>query len=127
MNATTFQAFAESDLYVAGVRDDGREFIGEQYFVVVENEAGRRFRHQAIFNGAKQIVCPETGESGFVDLRDEASAKAERLAERVNDALAAGQRLDAACWVEIDPAYGSDEYAAQGVEAQRAFQDRQAA
>lgn len=127
MNTTTFQAFADSELYVAGVSDDGREFIGEQYFVVIENEAGRRFRHQSTFLGAKQIVCPETGESGFVDLRGEASAKAKRLAERVNDALAAGQRLDAGCWFEIDPAYGSDEYAAQGVEAQRAFQDRQAA
>lgn len=127
MNTTTFQAFAESELYSAGVRDDGREFIGEQYFVVVENEAGRRFRHQSTFLGAKQIVCPETGESGFVDLRGEASAKAERLAERVNDALAAGQRLDFERWFEVEPAYGSDEYVAQGVEAQRAFQDRQAA
>jgi hypothetical protein len=125
MNAT-YTAYAESDLYSAGHSCDGHPFIAERFYVVIENAAGRRFRHQASFNGAERFVCEETGEPHFADLREEASAKAERLAARVNAALVAGLALDSALWYEIDPAYGSDEYQSQGIEAQRAFADRAA-
>lgn len=125
MNAT-YTAYATSDLYNAGHSCDGHPFIAECFYVMVENAAGRRFRHQATFNGAERLVCEETGEPHFADLREEASAKAERLAARVNAALAAGLALDSGLWYEVDPAYGSDEYQSQGIEAQRAFADRSA-
>ena len=125
MNAT-YTAYAASDLYSAGHSWDGHPFIAECFYVMVENAAGRRFRHQATFNGAERLVCEETGEPHFADLREEASAKAERLAARVNAALAAGLALDSGLWYEVDPAYGSDEYQSQGIEAQRAFADRSA-
>lgn len=125
MNAT-YTAYATSDLYNAGHSCDGHPFIAECFYVMVENAAGRRFRHQATFNGAERLVCEETGEPHFADLREEASAKAERLAGRVNAALAAGLALDSGLWYEVDPAYGSDEYQSQGIEAQRAFADRSA-
>jgi len=52
--------------------------------------------------------------------------KAHKLAVRVNEALKAGESLSPTFWNEIDPAYGSDEYQSQGIEAQRAFADRNA-
>lgn len=123
MNAT-WTAYAVSDLYSAGNSCDGHPFIAERFYVLIENARGARFRHQATFNGAERLVCEETGEPHFANLREEASAKAERLAVRVNAALIAGLALDSALWYEVDPAYGSDEYQSQGIEAQRAFAER---
>lgn len=125
MNAT-YTAYATSDLYNAGYSCDGHPFVAECFYVMVENAAGRRFRHQVTFKGAERLVCEETGEPHFADLREEASAKVERLAGRVNAALAAGLALDSGLWYEVDPAYGSDEYQSQGIELQRAFADRTA-
>jgi hypothetical protein len=119
-----YAAYAASDLYNAGYACDGRPFIVECFYVLIENKAGRRFRHEATFRGTEKVVCEETGEVSFPDLREEASAKAERLAARVNSALAAGLALNAARWYEVDPAYASNEYQSQGIEAQRAFADR---
>jgi hypothetical protein len=126
MNAT-YTAYAASDMYNAGYSCNGRPFIAEQYYVIIENAAGRRFRHTAIFNGTQEVVCPESGDSYFPDLRQEASAKAERLVARVNAALQSGQFLSPTFWEEIDPAYGSEEYAYQGTEAKRLFAEKAAA
>ena len=126
MNAT-YTAYAASDLYNAGYSCDGHPFIAEQYYVIIENEAGRRFRHTAIFNGTEKVICPESGDSYFSDLRKEASAKAERLVVRVNAALQAGKFLSPTFWEEIDPAYGSNEYVDQGTEAKRLFAEKAAA
>ena len=73
------------------------------------------------------MVCEETGDACFPDLRKEASAKAERLAARVNAAFSAGKDVDWTYWGEIDPAYGSDEFISQGTEAQRVFAEKAAA
>jgi hypothetical protein len=125
MNAT-YNAYVASDLYNAGYSCDGHPFIAERFYVVIENEAGRRFQHEANFNGTERLVCEETGDPCFSDLREEATAKAERLAARVNAALTSGNGIDWAYWFEIDPVYGSEEYQSQGIEAQRAFADRHA-
>ena len=126
MNAT-FTAYAVSDLYQAGFSCDGHPYIAEKYYVLIENAAGLRFRHEKSFPGVEVIECEETGEVGFADIRQEAKAIAEDLAAKVNAALAAGKPLTAACWFEVDPAYASNEYQFQGIEAIRAFGDRQAA
>ena len=123
MNAT-FTAYAASDLFNAGYACDGHPFIAECFYVLMEDATGRRFRHNAIFNGTKQVVCEETGDACFPDLREEASAKADRLAARVNAALAAGAKLDADLWEEVDPAYGSDAYVDQGTELKRVFAEK---
>jgi hypothetical protein len=123
---TTYTAYVASDLFNAGYSCDGHPFIAEQYYVMIENAAGRRFRHQVIFNGTQEVVCEESGDSYFPDLRQEASAKAERLAARVNAALQSGQFLSLTFWDEIDPAYGSDEYMYQGTEAKRLFAEKAA-
>ena len=125
MNAT-YTATVGSDLYQAGRTEDGQFYIAEVYFVEMENEAGRRFRHIATFNGVEVSVCDYSGETYFLDCREEATAKADRLAARVNAALKAGKGVDMALWDQVDPAYGSDEFIAQGTEAKRAFADRSA-
>jgi hypothetical protein len=126
MNAT-YTASVASDLFNAGFSCDGHPFIAEQYYVVIENEAGRRFRHQVTFNGTEQVICEESGDAYFPDMRQEASAKANRLAARVNTALQSGQFLSPTFWYEIDPVYGSDEYVYQGTEAKRLFAEKAAA
>ena len=124
---TTYTAYVASDLFNAGYSCDGHPFIADQYYVLIENAVGRRFRHVATFNGTEQVICEETGDACFPDLREEASAKAERLAARVNAAFAAGKDVDWTYWGEIDPAYGSDEFISQGTEAQRVFAEKAAA
>ena len=123
----TYIAYAASDLYQAGVSCDGHPYIAEKYYVLIENEAGRRFRHNKSFAGVEVIECEETGETGFQDVRNEVKAIVNELIIKVNAALASGQRLTSSCWFEIDPAYGSDEYVNQGTEAERCFAEKQAA
>jgi hypothetical protein len=126
MNAT-FTAYAASDLFNAGYACDGHPFIAKCFYVLMEDAAGRRFRHNATFNGTKQVVCEETGDAYFPDLREEAFAKAERLSNRVNAALQSSNSIDFACWFEVDPAYGSDAYYYQGTELKRVFEEKAAA
>jgi hypothetical protein len=126
MNKTYFASVA-SDLYQAGLTEDGRPFIAENYYVVIENAAGRRFAHNVVFNGAVVHFDDEEFCHYFEDVRQESKAKAEALCDRVSAALASGRALNLDLWVEVDPAYGSDEYISQGTEAQRAFLERLAA
>lgn len=121
----TYTAHVNTDLYQAGRTCDGHPFVAEAYYVVIENDRGRRFRHATTWCGTERMVCEETGEPYFPDHREESRAKAERLCARVNAALVAGDDLDRFYWDEVDPAYGSDEYIAQGTEAERAFAERQ--
>ena len=123
---TTFTAYAASDLYQAGVSCDGHPFIAERFYVFLTNDYGTRLRHVVGFNGTERLVCEDTGEFCFSDLREEARAKADRLAARVNAAFQAGRAMDSSCWCEVDPAYGSDAYVSQGTEAQRFFAEQQA-
>lgn len=118
-----FSAFVVSDLYQAGHGCDGQPFIAELFYVVVENESGRRFRHSAHFNGTEHLISEE-GESHFPDYRDQASEKAQRLADKVNEAIQAGQPLNLDLWEEVEPAYGSDEYIEQGTELKRLFAEK---
>jgi hypothetical protein len=126
MNAT-YKAYAVSDLYEAGIACDGHPFIAEKYYVLIENAAGRRFRHEKSFAGVEVVECEETGEVNFADIRQDVVAIVEELAARVNVALALGKALTASCWFEVDPAYGSDAYIDQGTESKRFFEERAAA
>jgi hypothetical protein len=123
MNAT-YEAYVASDLYQAGIACDGHPFIAEKYYVLIENAAGRRFRHEKSFAGAEVVKCEETGETGFADIRETAKTIVEDLAAKVNAALASGKALTASCWHEVDPAYGSDAYIDQGTESKRFFEER---
>ena len=126
MNAT-FTAYAASDLFNAGYACDGHPFIAECFYVLMEDAAGRRFRHEKTFSGVKVVECEETGETGFADIRETAKTIVEDLAAKVNATLASGKALTASCWFEVDPAYGSDAYIDQGTESKRFFEERAAA
>ena len=123
-NATTFKAYVVSDLYQAGTACDGHPFIAEKYYVLIENAAGRRFRHRKSFAGVEVVQCEETGKTNFADIRQDVVATVEELAARVNVALSLGKALTTSCWFEVDPAYGSDAYIDQGTEAKRLFAEK---
>ena len=125
MNAT-FTAYAASDLYQAGFSCDGHPFIAECFYVLMEDAAGRRFRHEKSFAGVEVLECEETGETNFADIRETTKAIVEDLAAKVNAALASGKALTASCWFEVDPAYGSDSYIDQGTELKRVFAEKAA-
>lgn len=124
---TTYTAYVASDLYEAGISCDGRPFIAEKYYVVIENAAGRRFQHEKSFAGVEVIECEDTYETNFADIREEAKSIVETLAAKVNAVLASGKTLTASCWFEVDPAYGSDSYVDQGTELTRLFAEKLAA
>lgn len=124
---TTYTAYVASDLYEAGISCDGRPFIAEKYYVVIENAAGRRFQHEKSFAGVEVIECEDTYETNFADIREEAKSIVENLAAKVNAVLASGKTLTASCWFEVDPAYGSDSYVDQGTELTRLFAEKLAA
>ena len=126
MNAT-YTAYSASDLYQAGYSCDGHPYIAEKYYVLIENEAGRRFRHEKSFAGVEVVECEETGETNFVDIHEETKTIVANLVAKVNEALASGKSLTSTCWFEVDPVYGSDSYIDQGTEAKRAFADKAAA
>jgi len=121
-----FQVGVVSDLFDAGRTNDGEVFAAEVYYVVVENGAGRRWASYDRFYGARRVVDDE-GWVGFDDLREEASAAAEALAAAIEKVLAAGGKLSYEDFHQIDPAYGSRAYQADGIEEIRAYEDRQAA
>ena len=124
---TTYTAYVASDLYEAGISCDGRPFIAEKYYVVIENAAGRRFQHEKSFAGVEVIECEDTYETNCADIREEAKSIVENLAAKVNAVLASGKTLTASCWFEVDPAYGSDSYVDQGTELTRLFAEKLAA
>ena len=115
-----FDTNVASDLYQAGYGDDGHPFIAEVYYVVIQYQDGRTFRHQSTFAGAKRQVDEDDGVVYFEDVRESALAEAERLAERVRSKGA----VDLQYWEEADPAYGSEAYVSQGTEAKRALAER---
>jgi hypothetical protein len=118
-----YTAYVMSDLYNFGITEDGTPFIGEMYYVQIEDTDGRRFCHDSSFSGVEVSVCDYSGETYFIDRREQAIAKAERLATRVNAALKAGRGVDFDCWSEVDPAYGSDAYISSGTEQRRVYQE----
>ncbi|MBM3596428.1 MAG: hypothetical protein FJX31_11880 [Alphaproteobacteria bacterium] len=89
------------------------EIHGEAFYVVAEAANGRRWQHQHSF-----ITASMNGDGGC-------AARAEKLRVRIADAYAAGRRLDTQHWVEIDPAYGSDAYVEQDVDAHRWARERE--
>tara|TARA_R110000803_G_scaffold51919_7_gene107071 strand:+ start:15382 stop:15726 length:345 start_codon:yes stop_codon:yes gene_type:complete len=77
MKATNIEL--ASDLYKAGLDEDGYDYEAELYYVVIDLEDGRRFQSNDYFLGCK-TGFDEEGEPFFQDIRDEAEAKAEALA-----------------------------------------------
>lgn len=99
-----------SDLYEAGIQEDGVPFIAETYYILAEDEYGNRWSHNTRFNGCGVSTDLE-GLPHFTDIRTNAKARAQMLLDRIN---AAGGQIDLEHWSEARPAYGSKAYQEYG-------------
>lgn len=107
---STTEVVVRSDLYLAGYQEDGTEFLAENYYVQLAFEDGSSLTHSSIFNGAEVEVSPD-GFNFFADVRSEASAAAEHLAQRIRNA---GEiNLDSQRWSAGPAAYSTDAYLAE--------------
>jgi|SRR5579872_6893175 len=111
-----------SDLFKAGVTEDGQDFIGERWFVQAEAVNGQRWVHIARFDSTKAVDGEDCdGMVFFPDNRVEALGRAESLAANVRLFLNAGGKLTPEFWIEVDPRYGSIAY--QTLDNQGYFKD----
>jgi len=110
------EVYFGSDLKNYGYTEDGTPFIGEVFYVEVENRRGDRWRLNRSFDG----VRTELWEEGpvYMDARPAARAQCERLVERIK---AAGV-IDMSQWHEGRCAYGSDAYFEYGASEELAWE-----
>jgi len=105
--------------------EDGDKIIKEAFLVWLTLADGTRYQHERIFSPALRLD-DYTG-CEHIDRFEQAECKlkAEHLAARVLNALDYGHWPDLDRWSEIEPAYSSEQYQAQGCEAERAAAERQ--
>lgn len=107
----TFQV--QSELYSAGLTEDGEPYHAELFFVVAEHEDGRRWHHHAQFHGAKCHLTDE-GTPYFEDIRCYARKQANAVMRLVELHYAeAGEACDFRSWEEASPRYGSTCWSAE--------------
>jgi len=94
-----------STLYLAGITEDGEKFYAEQYHIRVQDKTGKRWFHEATFNGCEIEQTPD-GFDAFGDIRPFAKECADRLAEHI---MWIG-KINLQYWYEVDPEYGSEAY-----------------
>ncbi|UOL48873.1 hypothetical protein [Pseudomonas phage Astolliot] len=111
-----------SDVYKAGLTEDGETFTAERYFVVATATNGQRWEHTVNFKGCN-VVQDEEGFDHFLDIREQARDAVSLVETRVKAHLAMGGKLDPAMWREVDPAYGSVAY--QSLDMQGFFKERE--
>lgn len=116
MNIAGMQVYFASDLKKFGITEDGHAFIGEVFFVEVENARGDRWRFKTYFNGVK--VLHEEDGTMFEDKRPEATETCEKLVARIK---AAGT-INLEHWNEARAAYGSAAYLDYGQAAEVALE-----
>ena len=107
------RVYVRSELYHAGITEDGAPFHAERYCVIAELPSGARWQHYRTFNGCRRWQHPE-GYYVFEDARAEALLRARRLINRARRHLRAGGGLDLTCWHDIPAAYGSEAYIRAG-------------
>lgn len=112
-----------SSLYQAGVDNEGRPFVGESFYLVATAQNGARHNHHARF---KSVVAwsliDEDATVIFEDIREEVIDKLEALLCKIRQL----GEINLDHWDYADPEYGSAEYIVQGIEEQRAYQERYA-
>ncbi len=118
-----------SELYEVGPTLDGGPIIGSESFVVAWLRGGRRFRHDRTF--VSHINTGEFDDDGYpiyMLTHDQAQRAVNRLVERIQSSYDEQGfiTLDDAHWSEMDPEYGSQAYITQGIEFERALNERQA-
>jgi len=104
MNIAGMQVYFASDLKDYGLTEDGTPFIGEVFFIEVENKRGDRWRHRTRFDGVRKEQWEEG--TAYLDNRSQACAQCERMVAAIKRA----GKIDTQHWYAADPAYGSDAY-----------------
>ncbi|MNH59348.1 hypothetical protein D3C73_111780 [compost metagenome] len=106
------EAFIGSDLFNAGITEDGEAVLAERFYVCVEAPNGQRWVHNVKFDSTKAVDGGEEcdGMFFFPDQSQEAKAAIQILCDRVEAHLKAGGTLDPAMWSGTDPRYGSEAY-----------------
>ena len=104
MNIAGMQVYFASDLKDYGRTEDGTPFIGEVFFIEVENKRGDRWRLNRSFDGVRK----EQWEEGvvYMDARPAARAQCEKLV----DAIKRKGVIDIQRWYQAPCAYGSEAY-----------------
>ena len=104
MNIAGMDVYYASDLKDYGRTEDGTPFIGEVFYVIVENVRGDRWRLQHQWDG----VRVEQWEEGpmFIDTRPEVRARLDKLVANIKS----GNTINMMYWHQTNPAYGSDAY-----------------
>jgi hypothetical protein len=77
----TQEYFIISELYVAGMTEDGEDYIAER-FALMSNSFGRDYQVSPFFNGCRVEQDHETGMTFFIDIRKDAIAQAEAYTAR---------------------------------------------
>ena len=110
------QVYFASDLKDYGYTEDGTKFIGEVFFVEVENKRGDRWRLNRMFDGVK-IEQWEEG-TAYMDNRPAARAQCEHIVARIQ----CKGRINLAYWHQGRAVYGSDAYHEYGAAEEMALE-----
>ena len=106
-----------TEAFVVGLTEEGREFVGERYFLLATDRAGNRWRHVQTFPGCERVIeaDEETGEQFvfFPDLRDQAFSNARTL---FMSFFVDGRPdvVNSPDWFTTRPAYGSEAFQQYG-------------
>lgn len=100
----------DSELQHFGYQEDGVPFIGEVYFVSIQNQRGDRWHHNFTFPGV-QVETDEDNYKFFIDIREGERARAHQLA----DAIERAGRINEVHWNPARPVYGSIAYQDYGM------------
>jgi hypothetical protein len=120
-----------SELYTAGVTEDGEGYVAEQYRVVARVKAdGRTFKLSHYWKGCEVVEDGEGGAS-FADVREKAAAAAEidangfRALAVFDTEMRGSPANPEAAWYEVEPEYGSKHWQAlDAAEGRAAHFDR---
>ena len=115
------QVFMMSELKSYGYTEDGEEFIGEVFYVIVESDRGDRWTHNRWYDGV-EVSSSEYG-TCFQDTREWAHLRCESLI----DAITTVGWVDLDNWSESRPAYGSQAYLDYGQADDLAWENAQEA
>lgn len=91
--------------------EDGEPIEGLYFYILARDAAGNQWVHPRGLANSELRWDKEYG-IDYVERFEGVEQRQERLAQRIRDHLAAGGKLDFDQWEEIDPAYGSEAYAA---------------
>lgn len=109
-----------SEMYSAGITEDGEEFVAEAYLVQATDEEGNRWNHPWTFPGVRVETDDEYGMTHFIDIRDESKAGADQLC--IDVASIMGNLSD---WHPTYPMYGSVAYQQYGQADEVAWEKEQ--